>query len=96
MDKTADTRSIARTYAKVFLFGGVSIPRLVCNHINMMKKAAPDKISGQVNGANTACSPANMNHSVGIVQPQLEQRSLIGILYVCSDEQPSESGRTMW
>lgn len=95
MGKTADTRSMARTYPKVFLFRVVSIPRLLCNHIKMMKKTSPSRISGKVNGANTACCPAMMNHSVGIVQPQLEQRSLICILHACSDEQPSEFGRTM-
>lgn len=96
MARAVDTRSVTRTYPKVFLFRMVSVPQLLCNHIKMMERASSSKISGKVNGTNAACSPACMNHSVGIVQPQLGQRSLICILHACSNEPLSEFGRTMW
>lgn len=48
MDKTADTRTMARTYPNMFLFMVVSIPRIFCNHIKKMKKASPVKSQGRL------------------------------------------------
>lgn len=58
MDKTANTRSMARTFPDVFLSRVVLMPRLLCKHIKVMRKTSPRKVSGKVNGANSTFSLA--------------------------------------